>query len=174
MITVEHLQTLSVFAPPPVTRLMLQNPHQQLGGSWRRFHAVTAFADISGFTPWPGLGLRRGAQRGRTDRHSQQVFEALITTVESHGGQVVKFGGDALSLVWPQPAGAPDRNGPPRPARPLLPCGGHGPLCHCLHPSTRPHRAKDEDWPQRRRGTEALYESGEYDPLGICAGQARR
>jgi class 3 adenylate cyclase len=28
------------------------------------------------------------------------VFGTLITTVESHGGQVVKFGGDALNLIW--------------------------------------------------------------------------
>ncbi len=102
MITVEHLQTLSIFAPPPVTRLMLQNPHQQLGGSWRRFHAVTAFADISGFTPL-AEALASGGVRGAEELTAilNQVFEALITTVESHGGQVVKFGGDALSLVWP-------------------------------------------------------------------------
>jgi len=102
MTTIEQLQTLSVYVPPPVTQLLLQNPHQQLGGEWRRFHAATVFADISGFTPL-AEGLASAGVRGAEELTAilNRVFEALITTVESHGGQVVKFGGDALSLIWP-------------------------------------------------------------------------
>ncbi|HXV99168.1 MAG TPA: adenylate/guanylate cyclase domain-containing protein, partial [Anaerolineae bacterium] len=102
MTTAEQLQTLSVFVPPPVNHLLLQNPRRQLGGTWRRFYAATAFADISGFTPL-AEGLAAAGVRGAEELTAilNQVFEALITTVESHGGQVVKFGGDALSLIWP-------------------------------------------------------------------------
>jgi len=100
----EHLQTLSIYVPPPVTRLALQNPHRQLGGTWRRFHAATVFADITGFTPL-AEALATSGVRGAEELTTilNQVFEALITTAESHGGQVVKFGGDALSLIWPGP-----------------------------------------------------------------------
>lgn len=100
--TAEHLQTLSVYVPPSVARLAFENPSQKLGGAWRRFYAATAFADISGFTPLAeelALGGARGAEE--LTAVLNQVFEALITTVEYHGGQVIKFGGDALSLIWP-------------------------------------------------------------------------
>ena len=89
MTTFEQLQTLSVYVPPPVTQLLLQNPHRQLGGDWRRFHAATVFADISGFTPL-AEGLASAGGRGAEELTAilNRVFEALITTVESHGGQI--------------------------------------------------------------------------------------
>ncbi len=104
MTTTDHLQTLNVYVPPPVTRLAVQNPQQQLGGTWRYFHAATLFADISGFTPL-AEALASAGVRGAEELTAilNRVFEALITTAESHGGHVVKFGGDALSLTWPCP-----------------------------------------------------------------------
>src|SRR5688572_27399146 len=98
----EQLQILSVYTPPSVARLAFYNPSQKLGGTWRRFYAATAFADISGFTPL-AEALAASGGRGAEELTAilNQVFEALITTVESYGGQVAKFGGDALSLVWP-------------------------------------------------------------------------
>ncbi len=100
--TAELLQTLSIYAPPSVSRRIFKNPHEQPGGTWRRFHAATVFADISGFTPL-AEELASGGVRGAEELTAvlNQVFEALITAVESHGGRVVKFGGDALSLTWP-------------------------------------------------------------------------
>jgi class 3 adenylate cyclase len=100
--TIEHLETLTAYVPPPVASLAFQNPHQLLGGTWRRFHAITIFADISGFTPL-AEALASSGLGGAEELNAilNQVFEALITTIESHGGQVVSFGGDALSLIWP-------------------------------------------------------------------------
>ena len=102
IVTPEQLDTLSVYVPPTVTRLALQNPHQKFEGFSRRFYAATAFADISGFTPL-AEALATGGVRGAEELTAilNDVFETLITTIESHGGQVVKFGGDALSLIWP-------------------------------------------------------------------------
>jgi class 3 adenylate cyclase len=91
-----------VYVPPAITHLALQNPHQKIEGLSRRFYAATAFADISGFTPL-AEALASGGVRGAEELTAilNNVFETLITTVELHGGQVVKFGGDALSLIWP-------------------------------------------------------------------------
>lgn len=100
--TSEQLDTLSVYVPTAVTRLALQNPHQKFDGFSRRFYAATVFADISGFTPL-AEALASSGVRGAEELTAilNDVFETIITTVESHGGQVVKFGGDALSLIWP-------------------------------------------------------------------------
>ena len=101
-ISVDHLETLTVYVPPTVAKLAFDKPHQQPGGSHRHFYAATAFADISGFTQLAERLAINGV-RGAEELTAilNRVFEALITTVESHGGQVVKFGGDALSLIWP-------------------------------------------------------------------------
>ncbi|MEZ4629719.1 MAG: adenylate/guanylate cyclase domain-containing protein [Deinococcales bacterium] len=61
------------------------------------------FADISGFTPlterlvnlW---GSRRGAEYLSTQLN--RVYEALIGEVETHGGSVVAFAGDAISCYF--------------------------------------------------------------------------
>jgi class 3 adenylate cyclase len=102
MTTLEYLQTLNAYVPPPVARLAFTNPHQPLAGSWRRFQAITIFADISGFTPL-AEALASSGLRGAAELNAilNQVFESLITTIESHGGQVICFSGDALSLIWP-------------------------------------------------------------------------
>ncbi|MFQ5577577.1 MAG: adenylate/guanylate cyclase domain-containing protein, partial [Anaerolineae bacterium] len=102
MDNIEQLQTMNVFVPPAVARAAVRNPHHQPGGTWRRFHAATLFADISGFTPLAeALATRGGRGAEELTAILNRVFEALITTAESHGGQVIKFGGDALSLIWP-------------------------------------------------------------------------
>ncbi|GAB4447940.1 MAG: adenylate/guanylate cyclase domain-containing protein [Anaerolineae bacterium] len=101
---VEQLQTLSVYVPPAVARLSFKDPHWQPGGTWRTFYAATVFADISGFTP---LAEKLAANGGRGAEELtallNRVFDALITAAEDHGGRVVKFGGDALSIIWPGP-----------------------------------------------------------------------
>lgn len=101
-ITVAQLETLTVYVPPAVARLAFERPNHQPGGTSRFFHAATAFADISGFTPLAEELATKGV-RGAEELTAilNRVFESLIITIESHGGQVVKFGGDALSLIWP-------------------------------------------------------------------------
>jgi len=99
--TVEQLETLVVYVPPAVAQTAYHTPKQPPGGA-RRFYAATAFADISGFTTL-AEELADNGVRGAEDLTTilNEVFEGLITSVESHGGEVVKFGGDALSLIWP-------------------------------------------------------------------------
>ena len=101
---VKQLETLNAFVAPSVAKLVLQDTDRQPGGTWRRFHAATVFADISGFTPLAeelaAVGVR-GAEV--LTGILNDVFEALISAAEAQGGptEVVKFGGDALSLIWP-------------------------------------------------------------------------
>jgi len=102
MSLIQHLQDLNIYAPPPVARRVHQNPHEPLIGTQQRFSAVTMFADISGFTPLAeALAINGGRGAEELNTILNQVFESLITTIESHGGQVVYFDGDALSLIWP-------------------------------------------------------------------------
>jgi predicted ATPase/class 3 adenylate cyclase len=58
------------------------------------------FADISGFTPLTeALAEALGPQRGADEitRWLNQVYDALVTEIESYGGSVISFGGDAVT-----------------------------------------------------------------------------
>lgn len=65
-----------------------------------RAHGTVLFADISGFTTLTenlarSLGARRGIEA--LSQRVNEVYEALISEIESFGGSVICFSGDAIS-----------------------------------------------------------------------------
>lgn len=67
-----------------------------------RTYGSALFADISGFTPLTeSLGDSLGARRGAEEmtKHLSRVYNALIAEVESFGGSVIDFAGDAI-MCW--------------------------------------------------------------------------
>ncbi|HEU0334905.1 MAG TPA: AAA family ATPase, partial [Gaiellaceae bacterium] len=71
-------------------------------GTEDAFESSVLFADVSGFTPL-SEALGRHGTRG-TERLSgilNTTFEPLVDLVEAHGGEVWKFAGDALLVLFP-------------------------------------------------------------------------
>jgi adenylate cyclase len=73
-----------------------------------RFRAAVLFADMSGFTPIVEAFGRGG------DRATEELtdvlngyFGAIIAVIESFGGSVAKFGGDAVTALFPSGGGEP-------------------------------------------------------------------
>ncbi len=67
-----------------------------------RVSAAVLFADVSGFTSLTER-LSRGGPAG-TERLTEVLntfFARLIDVVRAHGGDVMKFAGDALMAIWP-------------------------------------------------------------------------
>ena len=65
-----------------------------------RVRGAALFADVSGFTPLTeALANELGAQRGAEEltAHLNRVFHALIDDVDRFGGDVIYFGGDAIT-----------------------------------------------------------------------------
>ena len=96
------LDTFASYVPAAVAR------HHGAGApapdqpSRRPLRAALLFADISGFTAL----TERLAQRGpagveELSRLLNTSFGQILDTIESHGGDVVKFAGDALLAIWP-------------------------------------------------------------------------
>ncbi|RYH29430.1 adenylate/guanylate cyclase domain-containing protein [archaeon] len=63
--------------------------------SIERFYGALLFVDISGFTQ---LSSRMNVDDLRT--HINAYFSLIINIVSKHGGEVVKFAGDALYVIW--------------------------------------------------------------------------
>ena len=67
-----------------------------------RFQAAVLFSDISGFTAMTEQLAQQGPS-GAEDltRYLNSYFSRLIEVIHEHGGDVVKFAGDAMLALWP-------------------------------------------------------------------------
>ncbi|MEA3208315.1 MAG: hypothetical protein QOE70_1372 [Chthoniobacter sp.] len=95
------LETLASFVPERLVRRFAKSPAPLAAPESERFEAAVLFADISGFSPL----AERLAQRGPAGAEELTViltgcFERLIGLIHEHGGDVIKFAGDALLALW--------------------------------------------------------------------------
>ena len=102
MASAEVLQKLAVYVPTPVALAIYQEPHLPVTTAPSRFSTAVLFSDISGFTPLSELL----AQAGPTGAEEltfliNSYFTRMIETVQVYQGQVVRFSGDALIVLFP-------------------------------------------------------------------------
>jgi len=96
------LDTLVSYAPALITRRLAADPAPITAPLLERFPAVALFADVSGFTPLTERISQRGPQGvEELSRLLNAYFGQLIDVITAHGGDIVKFAGDALLALWP-------------------------------------------------------------------------
>lgn len=93
---------LASYVPKLIQRRSLQNPTPIDAPLSESFQAVVLFTDISGFTAL----TERLAEKGPVGVESlarilNDYFGKMIDVIDEYGGDVVKFAGDALIVVWP-------------------------------------------------------------------------
>ncbi len=96
----EVLKQYSAYVP----RLVLKDLHARKLGlePESQFETALLFADISGFTALTERLAKQGP--GGMEQLTQILnayFGRLISTINSHGGDIIKFAGDAMLAVWP-------------------------------------------------------------------------
>lgn len=96
------LSTLARYVPAQVARRLADDPTPLTAPRAEQFPAAVFFADISGFTPLAERLAHQGPAGTEELRRLLNVFfDQLINLITAHGGDVVKFAGDALLAVWP-------------------------------------------------------------------------
>ena len=97
-----YLESLASFAPQLILRRAIQDPKGITAATVVRFPAAVLFADISGFTALTERLAARGPA-GAEDLTDllNRYFGQMIDLIDEHGGDVVKFAGDALVALWP-------------------------------------------------------------------------
>lgn len=103
------LGTLQSYFPQLILRRWQADPSTFERPFEERFEGAVLFADISGFTMLTEQLTAEGA--AGTEELIQLLngcFSDLIELVHAHGGDVVKFAGDALIALWPTGPLAPD------------------------------------------------------------------
>ena len=98
----EILEKLAAFVPMPVALNIHRLPRPLTRPIARRFQAAALFADVSGFTPLTERLSQSGV--GGAEELSDLInpyFSRMIQIVRAYHGQVVKFSGDALTVIFP-------------------------------------------------------------------------
>ena len=90
------------YVPALVGRGVALDPTPRRRCGLERFPAAALFADISGFTPLASrLAARGPAGAEELGRVLNAYFGRLLALIDAHGGEAVKFAGDALLALWP-------------------------------------------------------------------------
>jgi class 3 adenylate cyclase/predicted ATPase len=98
------LRTLAAYVPPDIVRAALSetSPLPPAEAQADRFSAAVLFADVSGFTPLTEALAQKGAEGPEElTRLLNGYFSRMIALIEGQGGEVVKFSGDAVTVVFP-------------------------------------------------------------------------
>ena len=95
------LSILAAYVPPAVARAALRHSGFPLPQA-ERFPAAVLLADISGFTPLTETLAQKGPEGAEElTRLLNTYLSRMIALVQAQGGEVVKFGGDAITVVFP-------------------------------------------------------------------------
>jgi len=86
----------------PVAQAIYRQPRPITAPLSRRFRAVVLFTDISGFTALSELLSQAGPTGAEELTYLiNQYFSQMIQIVQAYHGQVVKFSGDAMTVIFP-------------------------------------------------------------------------
>lgn len=92
----------AAFVPAHVAAALRRDPGDAGVGRRHRFEAAVLFVDVSGFTPMSEqLGRHGGAGTEELTVILNRYFGLMIEVVESFGGDVAKFGGDSMTVLFP-------------------------------------------------------------------------
>ena len=98
------LQILAPYVPPYILRATLREPSPKPPTEAKTGYlpAAVLFADVSGFTPLTEALAQKGSEGPEEmTRLLNGYFSRMIALVEAEGGEVVKFSGDALTVIFP-------------------------------------------------------------------------
>ncbi len=99
----DKLQTIAAYVPSNIAQEILKAesplPDEAQSGT---MDGAILFADVSGFTPLTEALAQKGAEGPEElTRLLNEYFSRMIALIEAEGGDVVKFSGDAVTVVFP-------------------------------------------------------------------------
>ena len=96
------VETLASFVPRLIAQRFASHPDAPSEPTGELLTAALLQCDLSGFTTLTeGLAKRGPAGVEELSRSLSVIFEQLTSLIAAHGGDVVKFAGDALLAIWP-------------------------------------------------------------------------
>jgi class 3 adenylate cyclase/tetratricopeptide (TPR) repeat protein len=97
-----RLHALAAFLPGSLVRALLEDDSRPREGARREQHGAVLFADLTGFTAIAEALDRSGPSGAERLRGILDAcFSQLLDTLLAHGGDALRFAGDALVALWP-------------------------------------------------------------------------
>ena len=97
-----QVDSLAPYIPRLVAHRFMDRPQLLTEPVAERFFAAVLLADISGFTALTERLAKNGlAGAEQVSALLNDYFGQMINLVSTHGGDVVKFAGDAMLALWP-------------------------------------------------------------------------
>ncbi|MHB8620426.1 MAG: AAA family ATPase, partial [Chloroflexota bacterium] len=101
-ITASAFQAIARYVPALVIRRYSQHPESLNAADMETVPCAVLFADIAGFTVLTErLAEHAGGGAEELTHLLNRYFGQLIDIVHGHGGEIVKFAGDAVLALWP-------------------------------------------------------------------------
>lgn len=83
--------------------MVLNDPTPPNAPVAHRFNAAVMYADVSGFTPLTeSLAMKGSLGTEQMTQLLNEYYSQMIMLAESEGGEVVKFSGDGLMIIFPE------------------------------------------------------------------------
>ena len=99
--SLQLIRNLGTYIPFVLLQHFAENPQPPQYPEIQQFPAAILFLDISGFTSLNEKLAQLGAAGPElVSNHINSYFASLIKAVSEHGGDVLKFAGDALICLW--------------------------------------------------------------------------
>ena len=93
-------EVLHAYVPQHIVKRVSESPMAPAGATMEKMVGATMLADISGFTPLTER-LSKSPEGAETlTRILNEYFGIMIGIIEEHGGDVIKFAGDAVIVVF--------------------------------------------------------------------------
>ena len=97
------------FIPALVVKYLLEKKSKRNLPEKQSFKSVVLFADISGFTNLSETLSRKGNEGSELLAFVlNRYMELLVKIISRSGGDIFKFAGDAMIVLWPPPAAGPN------------------------------------------------------------------
>eukprot|EP01084_Bolivina_argentea_P223162 377621_1 len=101
----EEVSYLCQFLPYTVLEFALNYPKDKpfVAPLKKKFNTCVMFADVSGFTRMSEKYSEAGAiGTEQMAFNINRYFEQLVKLIRGEGGDIIKFAGDAIFVLWPE------------------------------------------------------------------------
>ena len=109
----KYIESLASYVPGLIVDELLKNKDSTSNGSnesqqqqqlpWRQeYETVCVFCDVSGFTALSEAMQMNGKGAEGLATHLNSYFSQMVRLIASEGGDVFKFAGDAMIVLWPE------------------------------------------------------------------------
>lgn len=97
-----YVQTLASYLPNLIVQHLIEEDGKIEVPYRQTLETVCMFCDVSGFTALSEAMARNGKGAEGLAKHLNSYFSQMVRIIASEGGDVFKFAGDAMIVLWPR------------------------------------------------------------------------